>query len=327
MRMTCFCWQALGKLLLGAEAANTISILIFHRVLPARDPLRPGTPDAAAFRRIVRFLARNFRVRPLHEAFVEQRRNGLSGHTVAITFDDGYADNLTVALPVLREYRAPATFFVTSGFLDGGMMWNDKVIESFRSHDGAVLDARPVGLERYDTSDRRSRAAAIRSVISNLKYKSDTERHEIASWLMKSGNVVLRDNLMLTTEQLRELARDPIAEIGGHTVSHPILKRLAPAEARREIEGGKRDLESILGGEVRSFAYPNGIPDVDYGAEHVRIVAETGFDLAVSTSWGAAGADADRFQLPRFTPWDEQMGLFGIRLLTAARREHAVATG
>ena len=99
-------------------------------------------------------------------------------------------------------------------------------------------------------------------------------------------------------------------------LTDPEMKEFAAAE----IEEGKARLEAILGEPVRLFAYPNGVPQQDYAAEHARMARDCGFTAAVSTAWGAAGAQSDRFQLPRFTPWDRQRLRFGVRLMANLRR-------
>lgn len=104
-------------------------------------------------------------------------------------------------------------------------------------------------------------------------------------------------------------------EIGGHTVSHPILLNLSDEEARREIADGKRLLENITGTPLKLFAYPNGKPEKDYGTAHVSMVQQLGFAAAVSTTWGTAHAGSDLYQLPRFTPWDKSPRRFVLRLL------------
>jgi peptidoglycan/xylan/chitin deacetylase (PgdA/CDA1 family) len=106
-------------------------------------------------------------------------------------------------------------------------------------------------------------------------------------------------------------------EIGAHTVSHPILSRLEPAEARREIEESRAQLADIVRAPVLTFAYPNGRPLQDYAAEHVRVVRGAGFALAVSTAWGAMRGSCDVFQVPRIAPWDSSAPAFGARLLRA----------
>ncbi|MCS6944605.1 MAG: polysaccharide deacetylase family protein, partial [Sutterellaceae bacterium] len=120
-------------------------------------------------------------------------------------------------------------------------------------------------------------------------------------------------SLMMNCEQVADLAAAGF-DIGGHTVTHPILARLSPEEARAEIAGGKSDLEAIVGRRVALFAYPNGVPGKDYAAEHVRLVRACGFQAGVSTAWGVAVWRSDPFQLPRFTPWDRTRLRFGLRL-------------
>jgi len=124
----------------GSDAR--LSILIFHRVLPQPDPLFPGEITAPGFEQICQWLAGWFRVLPLDEAARLLRQGRLPSRALAITFDDGYADNCTVAAPLLQRHSLPCSFFVATGFLDGGRMWNDTLIETVRRAPGPVLDLR-----------------------------------------------------------------------------------------------------------------------------------------------------------------------------------------
>jgi peptidoglycan/xylan/chitin deacetylase (PgdA/CDA1 family) len=119
---------------------------------------------------------------------------------------------------------------------------------------------------------------------------------------------------MMTEGQLRGLASFDI-EVGAHTVSHPILTRVSGATAQREIADSRSTLEAITSRRVNMFAYPNGRPGQDYDRSHVEMVRAAGFDAAVSTAWGAARRDADRFQIPRIRPWDRSALRFSARLL------------
>ncbi|HND98622.1 MAG TPA: polysaccharide deacetylase family protein, partial [Plasticicumulans sp.] len=134
----------------------------------------------------------------------------------------------------------------------------------------------------------------------------------------------LPDDLMMTHAQLRTLHGAGM-EIGGHTVSHPILTRTPAAVARAEIAGGRAGLEALIDAPVRSFAYPNGKPGADYGPEHVAMVRELGFDCAVVTSHGVSVAATDPYQLARFTPWDRSESRFQLRMLRNSRRLHLAA--
>jgi peptidoglycan/xylan/chitin deacetylase (PgdA/CDA1 family) len=130
--------QAAGTLASRRGPASLL-VLIYHRVLPTRDPLLPDEPDAADFSAQMDLIGRNFRVLPLREAVQRLRSGDLPARSVSITFDDGYANNCEVALPILRERGIPATVFVATGFLNGGRMFNDTVIEAIRRA-GAELD-------------------------------------------------------------------------------------------------------------------------------------------------------------------------------------------
>jgi peptidoglycan/xylan/chitin deacetylase (PgdA/CDA1 family) len=307
---------ALGPLLSLLSPAGKrarLSILIYHRVLPAPDALLPGDPDAALFRTQMQLLRRHFNPLPLAEAVARLRAGTLPARAACVTFDDGYADNYTVALPVLRETGVPATFFIATGYLDGGRMFNDTVIEAVRALPAGEYDlgAQGLGVHAIDGAD--SRRALIRDAVSGIKYLGLAERRDHADAFAAALGVTPPDDLMMSTEQLRALARSGMG-IGGHTVSHPILASLGADEARREIREGKERLEELLGQPVTLFAYPNGRPGKDYAPEHAAMARELGFEAAVSTAWGAARHGSDLHQLPRFTPWDRSPTGFGLRL-------------
>lgn len=298
-----------------------LSILIYHRVLPEPDPLREGDPDAAAFRWQMQLLARHFNVLPLHEAASRLRDGTLPARAACVTFDDGYADNCTVALPILKEVGIPATFFIATAYLDGGRMFNDTLIELAARLPAGVCDLSDAGLGSQQIATVADRRALAAKLIGQFKYRSADTRLPAAEALAAAFGVALPDDLMLSTAQLLALHRAGMS-IGGHTHTHPILAQLDPVSARDDILAGKRQLEGRLGSPVRVFAYPNGRPGKDYGPEHVSMVAECGFDVAVSTRPGAARPGDGHHELPRFTPWDRTPGRFGLRLLRslASRR-------
>lgn len=311
-----------GRLLTSLRGPR-LSILIFHRVLPKHDPLMPGEPDAALFEAQMKWVAQAFKVLPLVEAGRRLRDNTLPVNAACITFDDGYADNVTVAAPILAALRLPATFFVTTAFLDGGRMWNDTVIESVRMAAGPRLDLGSLGLGEWPCATDAERVSTIDRLLERIKYLEPAERQATVDRIAALVGLPAKSTLMMTSQQLRELRRHSMS-IGAHTVTHPILATLEPEAARREIEDGRRVLEDILKERVKVFAYPNGKPERDYNATHVRMVREMGFDLAVSTAWGVSDAGTDLFQLPRFTPWDVDPSRFGLRLAQNLTRKAAL---
>lgn len=294
--------------------ARNLVILTYHRVLDAPDPLHPGEICRGVFESHMRTLSRYFRVLPLLEACRQLVDGSLPSRAVSITFDDGYADNYHNGWPILQRFGLPATLFVATGYLDGGRMWNDTVIESLRRIRGSEIDLRNLDLGRHVVNDDAQREAVIRHVVEQLKYLNAREREARSAALNEMADSPVPDNLMLDIPQVKELSQAGV-EIGAHTVSHPILRSTDVAEARDEITRGKKQLEEIVGREVRSFAYPNGRPGIDYDPVHVEIVKEAGFECAVSTTPGAARRTSDILQLPRFGPWAESSLRFGVRVL------------
>jgi peptidoglycan/xylan/chitin deacetylase (PgdA/CDA1 family) len=305
------------RLLSPGGATAKLDIFIFHRVYPRLDAMAPGEPDVARFERLIRFLCRAFTLLPLAEAAERLAAGTLPAAAACITFDDGYADNLTLAAPILARFAAPATIFVATGYLDGGRMWNDTVIESIRRTSVENLDLADLGLPVLSLKTLVQRRHAIGALLPIIKYRPVDERISLSEAIAYRARVNPPSDLMLTTPQLRELAAARNITIGAHTRRHPILACASAGEAETEIAGSRADLQALLQKDVNLFAYPNGRPDKDYRAEHVEMVRRAGFRHAVSTAPGVASALADPLQLPRFTPWAQSMPKFGLQLARA----------
>ncbi len=285
-----------------------LSILIYHRVLAAPDPLFPDRIDARRFEQHLRLLTRWFRVLPLADAVARLRAGTLPSRAACITFDDGYADHAEVALPLLQRYGVSATFFVASGFLDGGCMWSDAVTDVVRHAPGERLNLSRSGFGTYDIACPVRRRAVIEMLLSALALLPPDER--LARIRAMARRIV---PTMLSSDQLLALHRAGMG-IGAHTLNHAILSSLSNADARAEIADGKRQLEDVIQAPVRLFAYPNGKPGQDFESRHTNMLRAQGFDAAVSTAWGAVRPDTDLYALPRFTPWDRSNSGFLFRL-------------
>lgn len=299
------------RLLSSVGLRNRLSILIYHRVLPQQDPVFPDESDAETFDRQIGQLVACFKILPLDDAIQGLRNGKLPPRAACITFDDGYADNAEIALPILQKHGVAATFFVATGFLDGGRMFNDTVIELIRRAPGDTVDLDSLGLGRFPVETIRQRRRAISQLLDKLKYLPLASRQSTVEAMSTLIPVDLPRNLMMTSSQVRELHNAGM-EIGGHTVSHPILAKMENSAACADIANGKEMLESIIRAPVRFFAYPNGKPGRDYLPDHVRMVKKLGFDAAVSTAHGAARKGSDLYQLPRFTPWDQRPMRFAL---------------
>jgi peptidoglycan/xylan/chitin deacetylase (PgdA/CDA1 family) len=279
-----------------------LSILTFHRVFEREDRLFPTEPHAGNFARWLQTWSAWFNFLPLTDAVRRLTQGTLPERAACITFDDGYVDNLEIAAPILKRVGIPATFFVATDFLDGGMMFNDRVIEAFRQVKGDALDLTRLGMGVWPTVDARSRAQGVDGVLKQVKYRAYDEREAITQAIADCAGATLAPHPMMSEEQVRVLA-DEGFEIGAHTCSHPILLQIPDDRARREMHESRARLQAVTGQTIDMFAYPNGKPDEDYGFRHTLMAKEAGFIGAVATIPGAAKHGADLFQIPRFTPW------------------------
>ena len=306
--------RSLARLVWPGGRRARLAILIYHRVLPRCDAINTWDVTADEFEAQMGALAANFSLLPLSEAIERLGKGSLGAKSACVTFDDGYADNAEVALPILQRYSIPATFFIAAGYIDGGRMWNDTVIEAIRTLPGPRLELNEWGMGSFALDSDAARRTAIGRILPAFKYLASAEREARASHLAAMAGISPRSELMLSESQICMLHAAGM-EIGAHTMTHPILANSPAEQARQEIIEGGRRLSEIVRTPVKLFAYPNGKPRQDYTAEHVRMVCEAGYSAAVSTSRGSATRACDVFQLPRFTPWDRAPGRFTLRLL------------
>ncbi|EHQ52314.1 polysaccharide deacetylase [Ectothiorhodospira sp. PHS-1] len=298
-------------------AKGRLSILIFHQVLPEPDPFRPEALDAETFHWQIALLAEHFNLLSLPEAMERLSQGTLPPKAVCVTFDDGYADNANVALPILLKHRVPATFFISTGYLDGGRMWHDTVIEAMRLMETDLLDLSDSLGQRFLTGSIHEKRRSTRRLIALLKNLDPSDRDALIQRIIEPVSSGLPTDLMMTSNQVRRLQKSGMV-LGCHTVSHPIFTTVGIETVRQEIQQGRAELQSLLDESVTLFAYPNGRPFDDYQAEHVRLVRDLGFEAAFSTAGGVATRNADRWQLPRFSPWDRIPSRFMARLLLNA---------
>lgn len=290
-----------------------LHILLYHRVLPEPDPLRPYDPTLREFIGQMRVLKRFFQPIALGEGVRRLREGDLPARSVAVTFDDGYRDNLTGAAPVLASLGVPATVFVAPGFSDGRTMWNDQIIEAIRRLPDAELDLEDVGLGVRTLGHGAERYDGLMALLRDVKYLEPAARDEAVAVISDRCGYRGEDGPMLTETEIRTLHRRGIT-IGAHTVNHPILSRTDTETARHEIQGSKQALEQIIDAPVTLFAYPNGKPGEDYTARDIALAEAAGFDFAFSTRGGLATGDAPRFEMPRFGLWSQHPLRYGVQI-------------
>jgi peptidoglycan/xylan/chitin deacetylase (PgdA/CDA1 family) len=283
-------------------------ILLYHRVAePTTDPFDLAV-SSRRFLEHLDVLQSLGRIQSLAELVrdVGSRRRGPA--SFALTFDDGYHDNLSAAKPILEERGAPATVFVTSGFIGGEPFWWDELVDLLlddTSPPGRIeLTFDGVSRSWDVTSTTRTRVFdEVWAILQELE--DDARRRALAALRAQFSSTPRAAGRSLTVAELRELTEGDLVSIGAHTQTHPVLARLSDDAARAEVVGSKEWIENVLNEPVTAFSYPYGGSD-HYGQSAVEIVRAAGFEFACSGEPGPVTRGCDPLQLPRVTVknWD-----------------------
>jgi peptidoglycan/xylan/chitin deacetylase (PgdA/CDA1 family) len=315
-------------------------VLLYHRVATLEaDPQRLAvSPERFADQ--LQVLRARCRPMPLLELNDRLQARTLPARAVAVTFDDGYADNLECGKPLLERAGVPATVFLTSSYLGGAReLWWDELERillrpgwlprtlRLRVGDGGEM------MREWDLGDSDTYAAehAVRHADWHVERADDpTPRHRVyrsLCGLLRRMSAAHRDGVLvdlasvavlpdagprvshrvLTRGEVVTLVDNGTVQAGAHTEGHPVLAALPVADQRLEIAGCKAALQSIVGREVTSFAYPFG-SRADYSRATRALVREAGFEVACTARPGAIARWSDRLQLPRMIvrDWDAQ---------------------
>jgi peptidoglycan/xylan/chitin deacetylase (PgdA/CDA1 family) len=319
-------------------------ILMYHRVAEVGiDPWSLCvTPQH--FAEQLEVLQRYLHPMSLQHLALSHAKVELPDHAVAITFDDGYANNLLQAKPLLEQKQIPASVFVTSGYVGQGReYWWDELEqvlltpgtlpsrlslligdqERFWVLGNAVQYSseehqRDIGLHVLDqrVSDRMKFYYTIWAALQPLVEANRQQcLAELYAWAATTPS--LRDtHRPMTAEELCALETGGLVEIGAHTVHHPLLHTQSAELQQAEIMHSKARLEQILGHSVDSFAYPFGV----YCKNTIALVEAAGFNCACTTVEESVWPGDHRFQLPRFEVRNWSGAEFEQRLLHWLRK-------
>ncbi len=311
----------------GRYFSGRALILLYHRIADTdSDPWQLAvTPKH--FEEHLQILSRHWRVARLSDSAAGVKRGRLPRRRVVVTFDDGYADNLLTAKPLLEKYDVPATVFIATGYTGGDReFWWDE-LDRLLIQPGVLprtLSLQVNGLEKlwelgsYESSYQCNR-------LWRAWEEGPTQRHTIYGdlWRMmqpmpEDQRLGIRKSLLewagdigsardthrvLSPEEIIELTEGGLIEAGCHTVTHPQLSALSNEAQQNEIRQSKVKLEAIVRHPVKAFAFPYG-QECDYTPETISMVREAGFDYSCTTSVGVVERGADPYRLPRVQATD-----------------------
>lgn len=282
--------------------ARSAAVLVYHRVSPpAVDPHRLCVaPDEFAAQ--MDELNRGFRVLPLDELIARKRVGDMVDRAVAVTFDDGYTDNLTTVSPIMSEREIPATFFLTTGTIgvtEDAYWWDWLALGLLPATAPSEVALTVKGVNRrWSLATPADRSRAHDDVYAYVKASPLSDRERLLGCLREQlspdGSELPR---RLSDAQIVELSSRPGHDIGAHTARHALLPLETRDTQRAEITECKERLETLVSTPVRLFSYPFGAAT----SETVDVVRSAGFRGAVLCGEAPYAAD-DYLRIPRLDP-------------------------
>lgn len=277
-----------------------LTVLTYHRVLPddlCADYLFPSLAvSESMFRGQMATLARRCNVVTLDEGLRSIKSGQAADRPmVAITFDDGYSDNMRLAAPVMNALGLRASFFVVAGLIGtDGELWYDVAARRWSAASGEELAkaVRACG----QAPDWVEGKPPIDRWMSLLKRMSPADRARTVDALREPGRIYPRQVLdrLMSPDDLRAL-KSKGHVIGSHTMTHPLLPQLDHANVEHELVRSKELLQDWLQSEVTGFCYPNG----DHDNTVVSAVRAAGYSTACTTQSGRNDGNADPLRLRR----------------------------
>ena len=279
-------------------AAGRGTILMFHEIQkdPSRE-LMTGT-SVAFLDRILGWLTQHgWDLVNLDEALKRLDEERHTRPFVSITFDDGYRDNLTLALPVLESHRSPFTVFVPTAAVDRSLdTWWLCLRALFLQNDEVTIEPMERRFASADFADKLAGFTAVQNWV-----RQDLGRSRLLRPAFDAAGIsshAINEHAFMTAAEVRTLANHPLASIGAHSTSHPVLSRLSANGVERELVENRRFLEELLQQSVEHLAYPYGSPQA-CGAREATIVERLGFRSAVTTQFQKLSGNTERWLLPR----------------------------
>lgn len=301
---------------------------MYHNVVPDDCPIDAWTlVRARAFWRQMELLKRSYDVIKVEdlidrsEAKPQFSRKSCKPQAV-ITFDDGYKNNYSVALPILKAFGLPATVFICSGFINNPeMAWYDKVIYAIQRSECNWIE---VDKQFYTFKDRRRnrRWDMINALLTDLKARPTDERLRLVRAIEEDLRPAYDRNecfAFLSDRDIKEMHATGLITIGAHTANHEILTQLSEDEARGTILRSSHDLRNIIDHEVTVISYPNG----NYNAMVLGLMRESSFKAAFTTKDDLYSREYDRYEIPRIgiggydDDWDFIIKTSGIKQMIA----------
>lgn len=297
---------------------NTFTILNYHRVNDFNDPFTIDSVSAKDFNNQMQHISKYYSVFSLEQILARIKDDaGLPKNCLAVTFDDGYADNYTFAYPILKKYNLPATIFLTVDCIETQTsLWFDQILSAFKAT-GKNKFVCPITETVFEIDSMEKKIHAAHIMLEKLKKQENAQRkksiHDVLKELGISSTETQNASNLLTWPRIKEMSRHNIT-FGSHTMTHPILANLPVSELDWELTTSRQVIEHHIGKAVQFFAYPNGKCQ-DFNETIIQTIKQAGYEAAVTTVPEINTPATDPFAWGRYKPWQNQVEQFSLALL------------
>jgi len=287
-----------------------VVVLMYHGVVDV-DPILPDwcILRKEQFEKQIKFLTENFNVIPLLEAVEGIKNDVITGPTAVITFDDGYQNNHDIAFPILEKYRAPASIFVSTKFIDTeDTLWTGVLQNAFGKTTLTSMEWKGQNLDLSTTMNKKKSMEFIKSKLKEENYSViEKNTNEIVDVLSEGEGFRIDASSpyrMLTSAQIEIMAKSELIDFGAHTHNHPILSGLSREDQKFEIEHSIECVTQMTDSSCKSFAYPNG-GEADFTDETMGLLEEAEMAVSLSTKLGLCRKGTPLMAYKRFGIGDE----------------------
>lgn len=211
-------------------------------------------------------------------------------NTCHLTIDDGWLSTYRVIYPLLKKHAVPASIFVSpQACKEGTNFW----YMEYKGYDQDCLKQLLIG-RNYFTSGITPYPLDL--IFKEMKIDAV---HSVLEEYRQLKRIPLKERAIVNEQELKEMDASGLIEIGAHTMTHPVLSNEDTGRVESEIRFSIENLSHLLGRKVTTFAYPNGLPGVDFGLREMEIVKSCGIELAYSVQPGVLNGSGNPYSIPR----------------------------
>lgn len=282
-----------------------LSIFLFHRINPVRDPFWDPI-DPAQFEEQIKFLQKKYYIVQL-ESFLDQQEKVKTKKPLAsIVFDDGYKDFMEYALPILQKHQLPSSMYVVSNCVDQlHPIWTYKLDYLFlkTKRRQIQIETETEGLQEITWASEEEKMLFAKKLKPTLKKIKNKKRENICKQIFRQLNdIEIPENLYMNWEDLRQIKGEGVA-IGSHTVTHPMLGNIENEERIfSELKDSADRIKKELGFFPKTISYPIG----SYSPAVKKKAEEIGYQYGLAVNQNKyKSSKHDFFEIPRLELYNE----------------------